>query len=492
MEECRHSANPRFKSVIFRRNNTQIFTSGGLWDSAMALLPQFGARPKKTPSPQFIFPSGANVTFGHLERYADCLSWQGSQFSLCCFDELTHFDEEVFWYMFSRIRSDSGVDGYIRATTNPDPDSWLRQFIDWWIGEDGLAIPDRSGKLRWFIRINGECIWGDSRMELLKYQFDGEIESVDKSHSDSEELFILDENDSKAQTVVTPGKEGVLYVITGTKEFFQWDGAEYRRLTAPKSVTFILSTLQDNKILMRNDPSYLANLQALPLVEQERLLGGNWNIRPAAGMYYPRSKVNIIDEIPDDVVRWVRAWDLAGTEDRRGNNPEDGPAYTAGVLIGKRKNGRIVVADVINQRLNSSDVRNTVLNTAIADKAAFKKVRIRMNQDPGQAGKDQAEQYLKLLAGHSVSIERESGSKETRAEALSAQWIGIKASEKGNVDVLNAPWTNAYLAQMDGFPDRKFKDMADASATGYLELEKMPTFSAPPSGGNTQTSYWNR
>lgn len=492
MEECRHSDNPRFNSVIFRRNNTQIFTNGGLWDSAMALLPQIGARPKKTPSPQFIFPSGAKVTFGHLERYADCLSWQGSQIVLCCFDELTHFDEDVFWYMFSRIRSDSGVDGYIRATTNPDPDSWVRQFIDWWIGPDGMAIPERSGKLRWFIRINGECIWGDSRMELLKYQFDGEITAVDKTHEDSEELFILDENDSKAQTVVMPGKEGVLYVVTGTKEFFQWDGTEYRRLTAPKSVTFILSTLQDNKILMRNDPSYLANLQALPLVEQERLLGGNWNIRPAAGMYYPRSKVTIIDEIPNDVVRWVRAWDLASTEDRRGNNPEDGPAYTAGVLIGKRKNGRIVIADVINQRLNSSDVRNTVLNTAMADKAAFKRVRIRMNQDPGQAGKDQAEQYIKLLAGHSLNIERESGSKETRAEALSAQWIGLKTSEKGNVDVLNAPWTNAYLAQMDGFPDRKFKDMADASATGYLELEKMPTFSAPPKGGNAQTSYWNR
>ena len=494
LEECRNSDNAKFNSVIFRRNNTQIFTNGGLWDSAMALLPLIGAKPRKTPKPQFIFPSGAKVTFDHLERYADCLSYQGSQLVLLCFDELTHFDEEVFWYMFSRIRSESGIDGYIRATTNPDPDSWVRTFIDWWIGEDGLAIPERSGKIRWFIRLNGECIWGSDRMELLRYQFDGEITAVDKSHEDTNDLFILDENDSKAQTVIKPGEEGVLYVITGTREFYQWRDGEYFRLTAPKSVTFILSTLQDNKILMRNDPSYLANLQALPLVEQERLLGGNWNIRPAAGMYYPRNKVTLIDDIPNDVVRWVRAWDLAGTEDKKMNNPEDGPAYTAGVLIGKRKNGRYVIADVINQRLNSSDVRNTILNTAKADKAAFgRKVRIRMNQDPGQAGKDQAEQYLKLLAGFSVNIERESGSKETRAEGLSAQWIGLKNSDKGNVDVLNAPWTTAYLAQMDGFPDRKFKDMADASATGFMELESMPMHSAPPKdAGNSKQSYWNR
>lgn len=461
----------------------------------MAVFPLIGAEPKKTPNPQFVFPSGAKVVFGHLERYADCLSYQGSQIPLICFDELTHFDEDVFWYMFSRIRSDSGIDGYIRATTNPDPDSWVRNFIDWWIGKNGLAIPERSGKIRWFVRINGECIWGDTRMDLLRYQFDGEITAVDKTHEDTDELFMLDPNDTKAQTIVKKGEKGVLYVITGTKEFFQWDGNEYRRLQAPKSVTFILSTLQDNKILMRNDPSYLANLQALPLVEQERLLGGNWDIRPSAGMYFPRSKVNLIDEIPNDVVRWVRAWDLAGTEDKRTNNPQDGPAYTAGVLMGKRRNGGIVIADVINHRLNSSDVRETVLNTAKADKAAYKwRIRIRMNQDPGQAGKEQAEQYIKLLSGFSVNIERESGSKETRAEALSAQWIGVKGSEKGNVYVLNAPWTNAYLAQMDGFPDRKFKDMADASSTGFLELEKMAQSSPPPSAAKTtlKESYWFR
>ena len=459
----------------------------------MALLPLIGAVPKKTPSPQFTFPSGAKVAFGHLERYSDCLSWQGSQIPLIAFDELTHFDEDVFWYMFSRIRSDSGISGYIRATTNPDPDSWVRTFIDWWIGEDGLAIPERSGKLRWFIRINGECVWGDNRMELLRYQFDGEITAVDKTNESTDSLFLLDENDSKSQTVITPGENGVLYVITDTKEFFQWDGNEYKRLSTPKSVTFILSTLQDNKILMRNDPSYLANLQALPLVEQERLLGGNWNIRPAAGMYFPRNKATLIDELPNDVVRWVRAWDLAGTEDKKNNNPEDGPAYTAGVLIGKRKNGRIVIGDVINQRLNPSDVKQMVLNTAKADKAAFgRKVRIRMSVDPGQAGKSQSEDFLKLLSGFSMSMVRESGSKEVRAEPLSAQWIGLNGSEHGNVDVLNAPWTQAYLAQLDGFPDRKFKDMCDASANGYDELESMATHSAPPKDtGNNKASYWN-
>ena len=53
--------------------------------------------------------------------------------------------------MLSSNRSTCGVKPYIRATTNPDTDSWVRQFIAWWIDEDsGYPIPSRSGKIRWF------------------------------------------------------------------------------------------------------------------------------------------------------------------------------------------------------------------------------------------------------------------------------------------------------------------------------------------------------
>jgi predicted phage terminase large subunit-like protein len=161
---------------------------------------------------------------------------------------------------------------------------------------------------------------------------------------------------------------------------------------------------------------------------------------------------------------------MAGTEDRKTNNTSDGPAYTAGVLLGKRKCGRYVVIDVINQRLNSADVRNLILNTAKTDKAKYKKVKVRLNQDPGQAGKDQADQYMKLLAGYSLSIKRETGSKETRAEPFSAQWLGVTGSSMGNVDVMVAEWNEAYFSQLESFPESKFKDMVDASSTAFDEL----------------------
>ena len=137
----------------------------------------------------------------------------------------------------------------------------------------------------------------------------------------------------------------------------------------PKSVTFIASTLHDNKILMKNDPGYLANLQAMALVQRERLLHGNWKIKAAAGLMFKRVKVNMLEEIPPDVIKWARGWDLRQhLRDEKGD-----PAYTAGVLVGKRRNGRYIVADVINRRLSSSDVREIIKQTCIADRAEIRK-----------------------------------------------------------------------------------------------------------------------
>lgn len=429
MEPLRHSKNPKFGAVILRKNITQITTEGGLWDESFEVYGHVkGARPKQSPKLKWRFSSGARVSFMHIERDEDLSKWQGSQIALLEFDELTHFTEKTFFYMFSRCRTGCGIAPYVRATCNPDADSWVADFISWWIGpETGYPVPERSGVIRYMIRRDEKIEWANSPQELW-------------------ERFQLNTDEERGEV---------------------------------KSVTFIASSLQDNRILMKNDPSYLANLKALPLVERERLLYGNWKIKPAAGLYFKRSRVNMLDSIPDDVIRWVRAWDMAATEDRKNSRPEDGPAYTAGVLLGKRKCGRVVVADVFNQRQNAADVQAAIHNTAASDKAKYRNVRIRLNQDPGQAGKAQAEQYLKLLSGYDVNIERETGSKETRAAPFSAQWLGVAGSEKGNVDVLIADWNEAYFNQMESFPEGKFKDMVDASGTGYDELESGPKLVVP-------------
>jgi predicted phage terminase large subunit-like protein len=429
--EClRHVSNPRFSATIFRKNSNQIFANGGLWDTAMELLTQAGGKPVKTPKPTFKFPSGAKITFAHLERYTDSLAYQGSQIPLIGFDEMTHFDEATFWYMLSRNRSMCGVRPYVRGTCNPDPDSFVAKLIEWYIDQQtGYAIPERSGVLRYFARVNGELVWGNTVQEVM-------------------------------------------------------DQADSINANDVKSFTFIASSLQDNQILMDKDPGYLANLKALPMVEQERLLSGNWKIRPAAGLFFRRDQIGeMLETIPNDVVRWVRGWDLAATDEDEGGDP----AYTASVLIGKRKNGRYIIADATNHRLKSDGVRKAMLNTAVADKAKYKRVKIRIPQDPGAAGKMVADSMVKMLAGFNVHAEKVTGSKESRAEPFSAQW------QAGNVDILVAPWNETLINQYESFPEGKFKDLVDAGADAFNELESMAFHSGPPKEqSNTKTSYWTR
>ncbi len=410
LEPLRYINVDGYNATIFRKNATQISIDGGLLDESMQIYGFLrNTVYKASPNPHWIFNNKARVSFMHIDGDKDLPKWQGSQICFLGFDELCHFSETQFFYMLSRNRSTCGIKPYVRATCNPDVDSWVAKFIAWWINQEtGYPIPERSGIQRYFCRDNAEVRWGDSPSELAeKY-------NVEPSFC--------------------------------------------------KSVTFIASSIYDNKILLEHDKGYLANLNGLNLVERERLLKGNWKIRPSAGSYFKRSKIGqILSAIPTDVIKWVRAWDLAATESIEG-------ACTAGVLMGKRKDGRIFIADVINVRENSADIRNLIKNTAVSDNYLYGNVTIRLPQDPGQAGKYQIQSFVRMLSGFHVITAIESGSKITRAEPFSSQWLA------GNVDVLAADWNDEYFRQLENFPVTKLKDMVDASANAYLELEKKSEF----------------
>lgn len=410
-----------FGCTIFRRNFNQIFSQGGLWDESQKVYQGIkGASPQMSLGRwKFCDKDGrivSTVKFAHIEREEDLAKWQGSQICEIGFDELTHFSEKTFFYMLSRNRSTCGVVPFVRATCNPDADSWVAKFIAWWINQEtGYPIPERSGKIRWFIRRNETLHWANTKQELWKQ-------------------FNLVTEEERAE---------------------------------PRSVTFIMSQLKDNQALLKVNPQYMANLKALSIIERERLLNGNWKIRAASGLYFKRSQLgDILEKVPEDVIQWVRCWDLAATE----KTDKGDPAYTAGVLIGKRKNGRYIIADVVNKQMAASDVRKTIKLTAQSDRAAYKRVRVRLPKDPGQAGKEQAESYIKFLAGFDVVTVAETGSKEARAEPMAAQW------QAGNFDILYGPWNEEYLLQLENFPDSQFKDMVDASANGFAEIETKNVF----------------
>ena len=364
LEPLRHINNPQFSAIIFRRTSVQIRNPGGLWDESMKLYPLVKGTPREYVL-EWEFPSGATVKFAHMEHEKNRLDYQGSQIPLICWDELTHFTRDMFMYMLSRSRSMSGVRPYIRATCNPVPDDdpvggWIHEFIDWYIGEDGYAIPERSGVVRWFAVVNDELHWAGTADELRQRY---------------------------------PGSE-------------------------PKSFTFILSSVFDNQILLRADPGYLANLMALPLVDRERLLGdgtrgGNWKIKPAAGKVFNRSWFETVDAAPAGG-RTVRFWDLAATEK---SIAKPDPDFTAGVKM-RRVGDIYYILDAIAVQESPGRVDTLIKNTAAQDGI---EVTVRFEREGGASGVRDARNTVSMMAGYDVRAVSPQGDKVTRAKGLAAQ-----------------------------------------------------------------------
>lgn len=411
LEATRHSENPAFGAVIFRRTTKQVRTEGGLWDTSEELFAPMGASPNLS-SLAWTFPSGARVTFAHLEHEKNKFDWQGAQVAMIGFDELTHFTEGQFWYMLSRNRSSSGVAPYIRATTNPDPDSFVAELIAWWIDQEtGYAIPERSGVVRWFVRYRNELIWADSAEELKE---------------------------------------------------------QYPQLE-PKSLTFIASSYRDNKIGMERDPKYIANLDALTNVEREQLKNGNWKIRAAAGDYFKAEWFEIIERAPEGC-RWVRYWDRAATEPSS-QNPD--PDWSAGVKLGKDREGNYIVAHVARDRKRPAGVRKLIKGQARADGVPCTVV---LEQDPAQAGKVEIDLYVRELAGFEVRTVKPESDKETRARPASS------AAENGLVKIVRGAWNKAFLDELENFPKGKHDDQVDGLSGAFNFLEGDNT---QPAAGET-------
>jgi predicted phage terminase large subunit-like protein len=407
LEPLRHVHVPGFGAVIFRRTTTQVSNEGGLWDESEKLYPLAGAKAVESRL-RWDFPAGPSVKFAHLEHEKTVLDWQGSQIPFIGFDELTHFTAKQFWYLLSRNRSMSGVRPYVRATCNPDADSWVAEFIAWWIDPDtGLPLRERAGVLRWFVRVGETLHWAGSPEDLAHH--------------------------------INP-----------------LDGLPI----PPKSVTFIPAKLSDNAKLIAADPGYYSTLLALPLVERERLLGGNWKIRPAAGLYFQRSWVTVKDVAPANMQQ-VRGWDLAATPKTEDNDPD----WTCGTLMAKDGLGNYWVLDHVFTRDTPSKVEKLIKSTADSDR---KGTRVSVPQDPGQAGKGQVQNLTKLLVGHPVSSSTETGDKLTRFSAFSAQ------AEAGNIYVLKGTWNERWFDALEGFPEAAHDDDADSTSRAFNTLLTAP------------------
>lgn len=410
LDPLRHINVPGFSATIFRRTYPEITKQGALWDSSESLYAYAGGIPVKG-SLLWRWANGNRIEFNSIQYDDDLVKYLGAQICYIGFDQLETFTQKMFFYMIGRNRSICGVRPYIRATCNPDPDSFLVKFLSWWIAEDGYADLSRAGIIRWFVHDdNDNVIWADSPDELKE---------------------------------AYPEK-------------------------FPLSCTFIPATVYDNKILMEKDPGYIAKLQSLPYIERMRLLGdsvrgGNWKVKAEAGKVFNRAWFGIVPSVPYGIEG--RGWDFAAAE--KSLKSKD-PDYTASVKM-RRVNGVYYIMDVTNERIAAGEVDSYLEMITRSDKGgAPSKYVARWEVEPGSAGLRESNRLARNLAGIDVKGIQSTGNKLSRWQALAAQ---VNA---GNVKLLQAPWNDMFLTAMHGVPDLVHDDIPDAASLIFNELVNIP------------------
>ncbi|HVT12986.1 MAG TPA: phage terminase large subunit [Fimbriimonadaceae bacterium] len=182
-------------------------------------------------------------------------------------------------------------------------------------------------------------------------------------------------------------------------------------------------------------------------------------VRGAAGYFFETSRMQVVDDCPN--LAWVcLAFDLAGTE--------GAGDFTAAVLMGKGSDGVFYVLQATRGQYGSERVRGLIVSYAKRVRDRFPRYSIRLPQDPGQAGKYQADHFGRLLAEFSsVRILPVTGRKAVRAYGYAEQ-VNL-----GNVRLLRGDWNAAFIDEHRRFREdetHEFDDQVDAAADAFNEL----------------------
>lgn len=94
------------------------------------------------------FANGSRLEFGYCDSEKDVYQYQGAEYDVIRFDELTHFTEFQYLYLLSRLRGVNPYPRSVRSSTNPGGvgHAWVKErFVD--IGPPGQVhrvVDDRG------------------------------------------------------------------------------------------------------------------------------------------------------------------------------------------------------------------------------------------------------------------------------------------------------------------------------------------------------------
>lgn len=377
---------------------------------------------------------------------------------------MTHFTQSQFLYLIGRLRSEAECDSFCMGSCNPDPDSWVLSWVEWYLDSEGYPDKEKDGTIRYFVIVDDRPIFADTEEELAE-----EYPDICYQDNGSERIYI-----------------------------------------PPMSFTFISGTIFDNPALIKANPKYLSALKAQSPINRARLLDGNWYARAEGSNYFQRNWLNKLEQVPLGCVE-ARGWDLASSEPSDRNRYPD---YTASVkMLKTTQDTYIIVGDYIPETFNELTRENGRFRKrpGVRDQWMLSQAKhdgvdtvVVLPVDPGQAGTFAFQEMAKYFNNEGFMVKQDPNpsnkSKLKRFEAFSS------AAQNGLVSIVESTFEPATLAafykELESFDgerstaDRK-DDWADATASVFSYLAKgvnavavpLPTIDSPTMCSGLYSSF---
>lgn len=425
------AAMPNSTIVCFRRTQPELKAPGGIWQEAATIFrvmfPDCKIRSRELEI--FIPSTNSVLKFQSLQYQSDVDKALGAQYSAIFFDEAVTFEpfDQFILPLLGRLRN-----AKVKYTpqmfwaTNPRFGHGIYEWIkDFYLDEHGVPFKEKSNIKRWFVLKDNRPIWFDSKQDA----------------------------DAYCELQPAPGGNKI----------------------QPRSFTAIRAHVTDNIPLLKNNPDYIANLQAMPEIRRRIYLDGSWTAREEEAGLYNRSFSKIVPTPNLLAKKRVRSWDLASSPI---SSASPNPDWTRGTLVSKDDAGLYTVEDVVSLRDRPHVVEQLILHTALSDKEFYRNVVVSYPVDPGQAGIARANEMKRKLAEIGVECRLIRPHKAKRVRFLPVSAI----AEAGYLNIVKADWNEELFVEMEEFSGLKSNerdDLIDTLSDSILVLNQgfeLPSF----------------
>lgn len=428
--------------ICFRRTSTQIRSPGSVWQEASKIFKQMfpDAKIRARDLEIYIPSTNSVVKFAHLQHLSDVNNHLGSQYSAVFFDETVTFEpfEDFVLPLFGRMRNAAvSYTPQMFWATNPKFGHGIYYWIkDFYLDEYGIPLKEKSNVERFFVLKNNSPVWYDTLAE------------AEAAHG-----------------------KGV-----------------------PRSFRSIRAHVTDNIPLMKANPDYLHNLEALPTIKRRIYLDGSWTAREEEAGYFKREFCELVLFPNPAPCRRVRAWDLSSTPE---SSASPDPDWTRGLLVSKdNRSSMYTVEDLQSLRDRPHRVEELIYKTARNDPPGTIVV---LPVDPGASGVAYANSIKAKLAemGIYCKLVKTQKSKLTRFLPVAA------LAEAGRIQYVRAEWNEDVFTELEQFNGERnpwHDDIADVHSDAILVLNQgmelptmvMPNIQIPSSVPSFHNKYDSR